>query len=63
MLLDPIDPRANRGEPPHRDAGRAWWQATAQSGETMHDVSLRLGMRVSEISAIKNGWQAPPETK
>jgi len=55
MLLDPNDPRCAPVPREQEDAGRAWWDSVCLPGDSICDVAERLGMKPSEVSAIKRG--------
>lgn len=63
MLLDPNDTRCRPLEAEHIEAGRAWWEAVSFPGETIFEVAQRLGMGSAEVSAIRRGSKAPPQSQ
>jgi len=55
MLLDPNDPRCTPIPREQQDAGQAWWDSVSLPGDSIRDVAERLGLKSSEVSAIKRG--------
>ncbi len=44
-----------------REAGHRWYESVRQPDELMFEVGLRLGLKPSEVSAIRQGRAPIPE--
>ena len=44
------------------EAGRLWYQKQAGKDGTILDVANRLGLSMSEVSAIRHGRKPPPNS-